>query len=104
MLAAPTFNLPPETKSQGGDPLGLEAPNLRLMGSVLSGMNNTVRYVRVYALLCWACWQASQHCEAAGIAVGAPESQPLFRNMLEKVQLVITWAHLHLKDTVHLVG
>ena len=104
MLAAPTFNLPPESKSQGGDPLGLEAPNLRLMGSVLSGMNNTVRYVRVYALLCWACWQAKRYCDTSGIAIASPESRVLFRNMLEKVQLVITWAHIELKDSVQLVG
>jgi hypothetical protein len=104
MLTAPVFCCPPDPKSTGGDPLGLEAASQVLMGAVLSGMNNVVQYIRVYSLLCWASWQAARYCDDRGIRPGTVDRRMPFKRIQEKVQLVLNWAHLPYRGSVSLFG
>ena len=61
MFNAPTFNIPLGSEVSGDDPLGLAPVNERLYGSVFPGINNVVRYIRVYSLLSWASWKFKEY-------------------------------------------
>lgn len=94
MLDKPTFNLPLGAEVSGDDPLGLAPVNERLYGSVLPGINNVVRFIRVYGILCWAAWQVEEYLAARGDKMSSEEVFEFSSSIFEKVELVLTWCHL----------
>ena len=107
MLDKPTFNLPLGAEVSGDDPLGLAPVNERLYGSVLPGINNVVRFIRVYGILCWAAWQVEEHFAALAKNDQLPENfSEISSSIFEKVELVLTWCHLKqdLNEPGDLVG
>ena len=104
MLDAPTFNVPLSSEISGDDPLGLAPVNERLYGSVLPGINNVVRYIRIYALLCWATQRVEEHLKKNSNGLTTKQVTALFDGMREKVELLVTWANLDIKARGGLVG
>jgi hypothetical protein len=104
MLDAPTFNVPLGSEISGDDPLGLAPVNERLYGSVLPGINNVVRYVRVYALLCWATQRAEEYVKRNSRGLTTKQVTALFDSMREKIELLVTWANLDIRGRGGLVG
>jgi len=94
MLEAPTFNVPLGSEISGDDPLGLAPVNERLYGSVFPGINNVVRYIRVYGLLCWAAWRVERYLVGSRRTFTTRQVTELFTCMREKVELLITWANV----------
>lgn len=94
MLDKPTFNLPLGAEVSGDDPLGLAPVNERLYGSVLPGINNVVRFIRVYGILCWAAWQVEEYLAARGQKMSSEDVHEFSSSIFEKVELVLTWCHL----------
>lgn len=93
MFDAPQFNVPIGKEISGDDPLGLAPVNERLYRSVFPGINNVVRYIRIYALLCWAARRVEEHAEQEKVTSGEALAE-MFEAMREKIELVITWAHI----------
>jgi hypothetical protein len=104
MLDAPTFNIPLGSEISGDDPLGLAPVNERLYGSVLPGINNVVRYIRIYALLCWATQRAEEYLKKNSNGLTTKQVTALFDGMREKVELLVTWANMDIKARGGLVG
>lgn len=106
MLDKPTFNIPLGAEVAGDDPLGLAPVNERLYGSVLPGINNVVRFIRVYGILCWAAWRIEEYLAVRGKNMTTEEVMDFSRSMFEKVELVLTWSHIgqHAREPGDLVG
>jgi hypothetical protein len=104
MLDAPTFNVPLGSEISGDDPLGLAPVNERLYGSVLPGINNVVRYVRIYAMLCWATLRVEEYLQKNGSGLTTKEVTSLFDGMREKIELLVTWVNLDIRSQGGLVG
>jgi hypothetical protein len=104
MLDAPTFNVPLGSEISGDDPLGLAPVNERLYGSVLPGINNVVRYVRIYALLCWATRRTEEYVKKNSGGLTTKDVTGIFNGMREKIELLVTWANLDIKARGGLVG
>jgi hypothetical protein len=104
MFDAPTFNIPLGSEVSGDDPLGLAPVNERLYGSVFPGINNVVRYILIYALLCWAAWRVEEHLRKQAKCLTTMEVTDLFESMQEKVELLVTWANVGREDVTGLVG
>lgn len=54
MFDRPIFTEPLAFEIAGDDPLGLAPTNERLYMAVFPGVNNVVRYIRVYSAICWS--------------------------------------------------
>lgn len=85
MFDAPAFNDPLSSEVAGDDPLGLAPTNERLYGDVFPGINNVVRYVRVYAAMCWMAWRLELHLQAnpKGLTTQA------FSDAMQKMELIV---------------
>lgn len=71
----------------GGDPLGNSLVNEMLYRSAFPGINNVVRYIRVYSAICWMVRQI----EAAARRKKNEDLAALSNAGLEKIQLLLTW-------------
>src|SRR5438132_6891848 len=71
----------------GGDPLGNALVNEMLYRSTFPGINNVVRYIRVYSAICWMVRQIKATAERK------PDEDlvALSSAGLEKIQLLLTW-------------
>ncbi|MDO3523967.1 hypothetical protein [Ralstonia pseudosolanacearum] len=86
MLSTPLYTKALDS-AQTLDPLGTMAVNETLYRSVFPGINNVVRYIRVYSAICWMVRQIEETAEA--------ETDPNIAEMsaagLGKIQLLLTW-------------
>ncbi|WP_455279046.1 hypothetical protein [Cupriavidus necator] len=71
----------------GGDPLGNALVNEMLYRSTFPGINNVVRYIRVYSAICWMVRQI----EATAQRNPDEDLVALSNAGLEKIQLLLTW-------------
>ncbi|HUO44891.1 MAG TPA: hypothetical protein VMT94_08295 [Burkholderiales bacterium] len=78
--------------------------NERLYGSVFPGINNVVRYIRIYSLLCWATWRFEDYLHKNASSLTTSEVTDLFKGMQEKVELLVTWANIGRNGVRGLVG
>jgi len=104
MFNAPTFNIPLGSEVSGDDPLGLAPVNERLYGSVFPGINNVVRYIRVYSLLSWASWKFKEYLIKHPAGLSTEDVTNLYRQIHEKIELLITWSNNESGTIVGLVG
>lgn len=87
-LDRPYF-LDPVEEDSSPDPLGNFAPIESLYQSVFPGFNNVVRFVRVYALLCWTVQQVMRQIQREGGQ--ATDIEARYKRALERNQLLLTW-------------
>lgn len=92
MRDAPTFAAAVQRGVVGDDPLGLAPTNERLYNSAFPGFNNYVRYIRVYAALCWMTKQVTAAL-SKGTAQTNHEARQMFEAALEKIELALLWAN-----------
>ncbi|MBC8737174.1 hypothetical protein F6X40_10175 [Paraburkholderia sp. UCT31] len=89
MFDFPQYVPLPKT-SRSADPLGLQSSNMARYRSVFSGMNNGVRYIRVYSAICWMVKQ---------VWLSLPEDsdddevKAAFEAGLPKIQLLLVWGN-----------
>lgn len=87
-----TYLQPVQQGVVGDDPLGLAPTNERLYNAAFPGFNNYVRYIRVYAALCWMAAQVESALEA-GSAKTNEDARRLFKSAFEKIELALVWAN-----------
>ena len=95
MFDKPIFSLPLDSKIAGDDPLGLAPTNERLYGAVFPGINNVVRYIRVYSALCWISQRVDQYLKLHGTTLSNKEVKNLFDQASQKMELLIGWTNQH---------
>lgn len=93
MFSQPTFSVPLDSDIAGDDPLGLAPVNERLYGAVFPGVNNVVRYIRVYSALCWMVQQAERHLKKNASILKQREAKQIFDQAIQKMQLLIAWVN-----------
>lgn len=91
MFEAPIFTSPLDPDIAGDDPLGLAPVNERLYNAVYPGINNFVRYIRVYSSICWMVNLVDQHFQKHGGELSKGEALQIANDAYQKVQLVLTW-------------
>lgn len=91
MLDAPIFTSPLDPDIAGGDPLGLAPVNERLYNAVFPGINNVVRYIRVYSSICWMVNLVDQYFQKHSSELNKGDAVRIANEAYEKVQLVLTW-------------
>lgn len=91
MLKAPLFTSPIDHDIAGDDPLGLAPVNERLYNAVFPGINNVVRYIRVYSSLCWVVNQVEQYFQKHQGGLRKDDALRIANKAYEKVQLILTW-------------
>lgn len=69
------------------DPLGTASPNETIYRTTLPGLNNVVRFVRVYSAICWMVRQIEKEVQRHRNA----DVGEISRMGLEKIQLLLTW-------------
>lgn len=74
-------------EAAGGDPLGTAPVNEMLYRSTFPGINNVVRFIRIYSAICWMVRQI----DSAARKQKNPDIEELSNIGLEKIQLLITW-------------
>ncbi|HDR9009702.1 TPA: hypothetical protein QDB08_002672 [Burkholderia vietnamiensis] len=74
------------------DSLGMQSVNMALYRSVFPGINNTVRYIRVYSALCWMVSRIDFVALERG-ATGAEAREIAIRGM-QKMELLLSWANV----------
>ncbi|MFM0173656.1 hypothetical protein PQR33_30510 [Paraburkholderia sediminicola] len=89
MLDAPQYVPIPE-RSRSQDPLGLGSANMALYRDVFPGMNNRVRYIRVYSAICW---MVGRLWESLDNEAEPEDIEEAFACGLEKIQLLLVWAN-----------
>jgi len=92
MRDVPTFAAAVQRGVVGDDPLGLAPTNERLYNSAFPGFNNYVRYIRVYAALCWMTKQVTAALSKGAVQTNH-EARQMFEAALEKVELALLWAN-----------
>lgn len=97
MLDAPIFTSPLDTEIAGDDPLGVAPTNERMFGNVFPGVNNVVRYIRVYSLIAWTVGLIEAHLKRNGAEMLPEEAHELSRNALQRIQLAMLWRNSGLK-------
>jgi hypothetical protein len=103
MLEGPIFTAPINPGISGDDPLGTAPVNERLYNAIFPGINNFVRYVRIYSAMCWAVYQVEEYLETKGGLLTTSEAARLARHACEKVQLVLIWLNKP-KNYMNLAG
>lgn len=93
MLDGPIFTSPLDPDIAGDDPLGLAPVNERLYNAVFPGINNFVRYIRVYSSLCWMVDRVEQYLLSADSQLSKSEATKIARRAYEKIQLVLVWVN-----------
>jgi len=73
--------------TQNVDPLGTAPVNEALYRSVFPGINNAVRFIRIYSAICWMVRQIDQNAAQSS----NPDIAALSAAGLEKIQLLLTW-------------
>jgi hypothetical protein len=91
MLDAPLFTSPLDPDIAGDDPLGLAPVNERLYNAVFPGINNVVRYIRVYSSLCWVVHQVEKYFQQHQLELSKGDALRIANEAYEKVQLILTW-------------
>lgn len=76
---------------EGGDPLATSPTCMMLYRSVFPGINNVVRYIRVYAAICWMVDVIKKTAEVTP----NPDILEMSKAGLEKIQLLLMWYNLH---------
>jgi hypothetical protein len=82
--------VPQSESSRSPDPLGLGSTNMALYRDVFPGMNNRVRYIRVYSALCW---MVGQIWDSLPEEPEDGETLEAFNSGLQKIQLLLVWAN-----------
>ena len=93
MLDKPIFSSSLDTKIAGDDPLGLAPTNERLYGAVFPGINNVVRYIRIYSALCWISQRVDKYLKLHSTALSIKEVKNLFDHASQKMELLIGWTN-----------
>lgn len=91
MLDAPIFTSPLDPDIAGDDPLGLAPVNERLYNAVFPGINNVVRYIRVYSSICWMVNLVDRYFQKHSSELNKGDAVRIANAAYEKVQLVLTW-------------
>src|SRR4051812_46355192 len=91
MLEAPIFTLPLDSEIAGDDPLGVAPTNERMFGNVFPGVNNAVRYIRVYSLIVWTVNLIEEHLRRHEGELAPEEVNELSKNALQRIQLALLW-------------
>lgn len=91
MIDHPVFSDPLDLQIAGDDPLGLAPTNERLYGAVFPGVNNVVRYIRVYSAICWIVQRAAMHLKENASSLKKREAKQIFDRAIEKVELALAW-------------
>ena len=91
MLDTPIFTLPLDSEIAGDDPLGIAPTNERMFGNVFPGVNNVVRYIRVYALIAWTVNLIEEHLQRHEGELAPDEVNELSKNALQRIQLALLW-------------
>lgn len=99
MFEFPQYVPLPE-QSRSPDPLGLQTTNMNLYQTVFPGLNNKVRYIRVYSAICWMVRQIWANLNEDSTE---DEVQEAFDAGLQKIQLLLTWSNIR-KDVPALAG
>ncbi|NKA35765.1 hypothetical protein GO300_03824 [Ralstonia solanacearum] len=86
MLTAPLYTKALDS-AQTLDPLGTQAVNEALYRSVFPGINNVVRFIRVYSAICWMVRRIDETARAET----DPDIAVLSAAGLGKIQLLLTW-------------
>lgn len=86
MLTAPLYGAAPLPVG-GGDPLGTAPVNEMLYRTTFPGINNVVRYIRVYSAICWMV----QQIKLTAAKDKDSDILELTKIGLEKIQLLLTW-------------
>lgn len=94
MLDRPEFNRRVVSEIAGDDPLGLAPVNERLYGAVFPGINNFVRYIRVYSALSWTVRNVERYLERHESSLTAAQASELSKRALEKMELALTWVNM----------
>ena len=95
MFDKPIFSSPLDSKIAGDDPLGLAPTNERLYGAVFPGINNVVRYIRVYSALCWISQRVDKYLKLHGSSLSNKEAKNIFDQASQKMELLIGWTNQH---------
>ena len=95
MFDKPIFSLPLDSKIAGDDPPGLAPTNERLYGAVFPGINNVVRYIRIYSALCWISQRVDRYLKLHGATLSNKEVKNLFDQASQKMELLIGWTNQH---------
>lgn len=98
MRDTPCFATRPALEVAGDDPLDLGTINERLFGAVFPGVNNVVRYIRVYSALCWMVANIDKHLRAQDGRITGADAQRLADEAMQKIQLAVLWVN---KDRGH---
>jgi len=93
MLEAPLFTHPLTSDIAGDDPLGLAPTIERLYGAVFPGVNNVVRYIRVYSAICWMVERIDEFLRANAKSLTTVAAKQASDAALEKIQLMLSWAN-----------
>lgn len=93
MLDVPIFTLPLDLEIAGDDPLGLAPTNERLYSAVFPGINNVVRYIRVYSAICWIVNRIDQYLKAHTGNLTKPEAKRISDEATQKLQLALAWVN-----------
>jgi hypothetical protein len=89
LLDAPFFVAAPVDESASIGPLGLGSVNLALTDKALPGINNVVKMVRPYSLMCWVCKRFEDWVKETG-----RDAHPVeFKRFKEKVETAFTLSH-----------
>jgi hypothetical protein len=88
MLEGPCFTKPLK-RAPGGDYLAMSVVHERLYLRSLPGMNNTVRYIRVYSALCWMARTVQTYVKTNKL--NRPDAAAMFEAGLWKIDALMMW-------------
>lgn len=91
MAEVPTFTTPLDNKITGDDPLGIAPTNERMFGAIFPGINNVVRYLRVYSALCWTVERVDTYLKRKDGELTVEQAREVSDNALERMQLALLW-------------
>lgn len=91
MFDRPIFTDPLAVDIAGDDPLGLAPTSERLYMAVFPGVNNVVRYIRVYSAICWCVRLIERYLKAHENELTQQQAREIFDQATEKIQLLIAW-------------
>lgn len=77
----------PNSERMTADPLGANSVVESLYRSVFPGINNVVRFIRVYSAICWMVRRIIETADSQR----DPDIADLSKAGLEKIQLLLTW-------------
>lgn len=93
MFDRPIFSAPLDPEVAGDDPLGLAPTNERLYGAVFPGVNNVVRYIRVYSAICWMIRRVDHYLKLNASSLKKREATQIFKQATQKIELLIAWVN-----------